>query len=226
MGQVLLITPDSQFYTAPHISPTRYTWHIALRNTYMIIQPRPSNFPNSSPDWDHMKMADILQTANWNALCWRKIVQGYILIQIPLKDVLNVSALVQIMAWHWWQTTTRTNDDRVMWRIHGSPGLCELTHWRRMTHICVGKLSSIGSDNGLSPGRRLAIIWTKCWNIVNWTLGNKFSEILIEIHTFSLKKIRLKMSSAKCCSFRLGLNVWTHPDQVADKLLGNLGQRV
>ena len=28
-----------------------------------------------------------------------------------------------------------------------------------MTHICVGKLTIISSDNGLSPGRRLAIIW-------------------------------------------------------------------
>ena len=49
-----------------------------------------------------------------------------------------------------------------------------LTHWGRVTHICVGKLTIIGSDNGLSPGRRQAIIWTIAGrNIVNWTLGNK-----------------------------------------------------
>ena len=36
-----------------------------------------------------------------------------------------------------------------------------LTHWGRVTHICVGQLSIIGSDNGLSPGRRQAIIWIK-----------------------------------------------------------------
>ena len=36
----------------------------------------------------------------------------------------------------------------------------ELTHWGRVTHICVGNLTIIGSDNGLSPGRRQAIIWT------------------------------------------------------------------
>ena len=35
-----------------------------------------------------------------------------------------------------------------------------LTHWGRATHICVGKLTIIGSDNGLSPGRSQAIIWT------------------------------------------------------------------
>ena len=32
------------------------------------------------------------------------------------------------------------------------------------------------------------------------------SEISIEIEIFSLKKICLKMSSAKCCPFRRGLN--------------------
>ena len=33
-----------------------------------------------------------------------------------------------------------------------------LTHWGRVTHICVSKLSILGSDNGLAPTRRQAII--------------------------------------------------------------------
>ena len=77
-----------------------------------------------------------------------------------------------------------------------------------MTYICVGKLTIIGSDNGLSPGRRQAIIWTNAgilligtlgtklkWNfnrnIVNWILGNKLqwnsdrnSNIFIQENTF------------------------------------------
>ena len=40
------------------------------------------------------------------------------------------------------------------------PGFNELTHWGQAMHICVNKLTIIGSDNGLSPGRRQAIIWT------------------------------------------------------------------
>ena len=84
-----------------------------------------------------------------------------------------------------------------------------LTHWGRVTHICVGKPTIIGSDNGLSPERRQAIIWTNAGILLIGPLGTNFSEILIEIQTFSLKKIRLKRSSAKCCSFRLGLNVLT-----------------
>ena len=48
-----------------------------------------------------------------------------------------------------------------------------ITHWGRVTHICVGKLTNICSDNGLSPARRQSIIWTNAWDIVNWTLRNK-----------------------------------------------------
>ena len=76
-----------------------------------------------------------------------------------------------------------------------------------MTHICVGNLTIIGSDNGLSPERRQAIIWTNAGILLIGPLGTNFNEILIEIQTFTLKKMRLKMSSAKCCSLRLGLNV-------------------
>ena len=35
-----------------------------------------------------------------------------------------------------------------------------LTHWGRVTHLWDSELTIIGSDNGLSPGRRHAIIWT------------------------------------------------------------------
>ena len=82
-----------------------------------------------------------------------------------------------------------------------------LTHWGRETHICVSKLTIIGSDNGLSPGRRQAIIWTSAGILLIGPLGTNFNEILIEIHVFSFKKMHLKMSSAKWRPFCLGLNV-------------------
>ena len=72
-----------------------------------------------------------------------------------------------------------------------------LTHWGRVTHICVGKLTIIGSDNGLSPGRRQAIIWTDAGIVLILPLGTNFSEILKGIQTFSFKKMHLKMSSSK-----------------------------
>ena len=79
-----------------------------------------------------------------------------------------------------------------------------------MTHICVSKLTIIGSDNGLSPARRQAIIWTKAGILLIRTLGTNFSEILSEIRTFSFKKMHLKMSSAKWRPFCLGFNVLRH----------------
>ena len=75
-----------------------------------------------------------------------------------------------------------------------------------MTHICVGKLTTIGSDNGLSPGRRQAIIWTNAGILLIGPLGTNFSEISIGIQIFSFKKMHLKMSSAKWRLFSLGLN--------------------
>ena len=76
-----------------------------------------------------------------------------------------------------------------------------------MTHICVSKLTIIGSDNGLSPDRRQAIICTNAGLLLIGPLGRNFSEILIEILTFSFKKMRLKVSSAKRRPFCLDLNV-------------------
>ena len=77
-----------------------------------------------------------------------------------------------------------------------SPQL-SLTHWGRVTHICVNKLTTIGSDNGLSPGWRQVIIWTNAGILLIWNLGTNFSEISSEIQAFSFKKMHLKMSSAK-----------------------------
>ena len=75
-------------------------------------------------------------------------------------------------------------------------------HWGRVTHICVSKeLTIIGSDNGLSPGWRQAIICTNAGLFLVRTLGTNFSEIFSEIHPFSFKKIHLKMSPAKWWTF-------------------------
>ena len=102
--------------------------------------------------------------------------------------------------------------------------LFDLTHWGRVTHICVSKLTIIGSDNGLSPGRRQANIWTNAGILLMRPLETNFSEILIEIDAFSVKKIHLKMSSGKLRPFCLGLNelrdlvcIWSSPD---DRCLG------
>ena len=80
------------------------------------------------------------------------------------------------------------------------------THWGRVMHICVSKLTIIDSDNGLSPGRRQAIIWTNAGILLIRASGPNFSEISSEIHTFSFKKMHSKMLSMKWRPFCLGLN--------------------
>ena len=79
-----------------------------------------------------------------------------------------------------------------------------------MTHICVDNLTIIGSDNGLSPRPRQAIIWTNVGILLSEPLGTNFSELLIEIITFSVTKTHLKMSLGNWRSFCLGLNELTH----------------
>ena len=77
-----------------------------------------------------------------------------------------------------------------------------LTHWGRVTHICVRKLTLIGSDNGVSPGRHQAIIWTNAGILLIGPLGTNFSENLIGIQTFSF-------NSRKCpwkCRLRNGVH--------------------
>ena len=146
-------------------------------------------------------------------------------IQISLKlvhtgSIYNNSTLVQVMPSRR-QAITWTNADPVHRHIYVALGrdelkemlafmplsyIAKLTHWGRVTHIFVGNLMIIGSDNGLSPVRRQAIIWTNAETLSIRPLGTNFSEILAEIITFSFKKIYLKVSSAKWRPFCLGLN--------------------
>ena len=84
-----------------------------------------------------------------------------------------------------------------------------LTHRGRVTHICVSDLTSISSDNSLSPGRRQAIIRTNAGILLIRPLETNLSEILIKIWIFSFKKMGLKVSSAKWRPFCIGLNVLT-----------------
>ena len=71
-----------------------------------------------------------------------------------------------------------------------------LTNWGRVTFISVSKITTIGSDHGLLPGRRQTIIWTNAILSIGPT-GTNFSEILIKVQTFSFKEMRLKVSPVK-----------------------------
>ena len=73
-------------------------------------------------------------------------------------------------------------------------------------YMYISKLTMIGSDNGLSPGRCPAIIWNNAGILLIGPLGTHYS-VWIEIDTFSFKKICLKMLSEKWWPFSLSLSV-------------------
>ena len=120
--------------------------------------------------------------------------------------VPSLTVRLCILTWFWltgdyWiGKTANTLSSASLVRLH------LLTHWDRVTHICVGTNTNIGSDKGLSPSRRQSIIWTNAGILLIGPLATNFSEILIEIWAFSFTEMRLKVSSAKWRSFCLGLN--------------------
>ena len=100
--------------------------------------------------------------------------------RLHYEEYWNIHRKVKTPKWH--SNTNKYKNCVVMlnFSILAPTGRCLLTHWGRVTHICVSKLTIIGSDNGLSLGRRQAIIWTNDGILLIWPLGTNFSEILIE----------------------------------------------
>ena len=108
-------------------------------------------------------------------------------------------------------STRRPNPMRVYGRSQ------ELTHWSPVTHICITKLTIIGSDKGLSPGRRQAIIWTNAGILLITPLGTNFNEffyrnsyIFIQENAFQnvVCKIAAILSRPQCVNRITGIMTW------------------
>ena len=84
-----------------------------------------------------------------------------------------------------------------------------LTHWGRVTQICVSKLTIIGSDNGLSPRRHQAIIWTNAGILLIGPLGTNLSEISIKIYALSFKEMAAILSWPQCV--KVLTQIWFFP---------------
>ena len=121
-----------------------------------------------------------------------------------------IKSLVMDIIFHLW----------LSWNVRSTIQDHTLTHWGPVTQICVGKLTIIDSDNGLSPRRRQTIIWTNAGILLIGSLGTNFNEILIGIQTFLFKKMHLKLSSAKCRPFCLGLSVLIDKSQNPSSFVG------
>ena len=171
-----------------HFWITAYLWNwescVTMNNLPLILRRNDDVIIASCVNWAHVFVPLIPEKCRG-----RYFTKDWLLLWMPVfRDAISQTPFSNAFSW------------MKMYELW-------LTHWGRVTHICVGNLTIIGSDNGLSPGRRQAITWTNVGILLIGPLGTNFSEILSEIHTFSFKKMRLKVSSAKwrpCC---LGLNV-------------------
>ena len=96
---------------------------------------------------------------------------------------------------------------RIIWYAMAFPAIY-LTHWGWVMHICVSKLTIIGSDNGLSPGWLQAIIWTNTAILLIGPLVNKLQwNLKAKLMHFHWRKMHFKKSSAKWRAFCFNPNV-------------------
>ena len=105
--------------------------------------------------------------------------------------------------------TTERNPTHCMLEIYSPLGV-SLLHWGRVTYICTSRPTIIGSDEDLLPSLRQAIILTNSGILLIEPLSTNFREIWSEIHTFSLKKVQLKMSSENGSHFVSAPMCWTY----------------
>ena len=180
--------------------------HILFHGTYLLIHDLTSSAIQLNLRWsDGIYLIAVdkrdIRSISPNVYCSGRY---YTMINVEYKDLSFLICSVAVVIC-----------DEKNWNQNA---LCEsmlprnwvhLTHWGRVTHMCVSELTIIGSDNGLSPGRRQAIIWNNAGLLLMEPLGTNFSEISIGIQTFSFKKMHLNMSSPKWRPFFLGLNVLT-----------------
>ena len=89
--------------------------------------------------------------------------------------------------WYWHNANKQTHEITWLSPSNQSSPIPATNHGATLINSLrpsdASKLTIIGSDNGLSPGRRQAIIWTNAGTciLLIGPLGTNFSEILIEI---------------------------------------------
>ena len=137
-------------------------------------------------------MCNIL-SAILNDVIWStKVIQNHAIPSDYLKKVCLLQVSIDSSGNCVW-TSAGTLMSQFMSRIYTGPTLEELTHWDRVTHMFVSKLTITGPYKGFPPGRCQAIIWTRAgimligplgtirWNLTqNWYIfiqGNAFKNV-------------------------------------------------
>ena len=187
----------------PHYSDVALPWwRLKSTTTQLFVQQPPTTNETSrltSPWWGEPPVIDEKSSnAGSNSMSWRHHEIFLILYQCEINQSLLASkvskrSMLSHSKTHNFQQNAHRNknDKRSMVSF-----VC-LSHLGRVTYICVSKLTIIGSDNGLSPGRCQSIIWTVAGLSLNGPLRTNSSEMLFEIDKCSFRKMHLNMSSGK-----------------------------
>ena len=113
---------------------------------------------------DNNNLLVIWHSGSFNMMCWN---MKHINIGIWKMYYSNcIWSSFQYILWRF-----RYHSNKQPWPLT----IIYLTHWGRVTHIYVDKLTIIDSDNGLLPGRRQAIIWTNAGILLIGPLWTNFN---------------------------------------------------
>ena len=129
--------------------------------------------------WGPNKMADISQTAFWNAFSLN-IIFFYIFIEISMKFLIykgvvkNESTLVRVIAWC--QDIIKANDDSVYWRIHDD--VIKWKHFPRYWPFVRGIHWSPVNPPHKGQWRRALVFSLICAWINGWVNNREASDLL------------------------------------------------
>ena len=134
--EIILESSQNVIKTTP-LNPLLHYMHIKWLPFYK------QHFPNNSLKW-------IL--VSWLILHCNLFLSAWMTKLIITSDDGDITqqAIIMIIIW--------SNNDLVNRHFYLSLSFAELIHWAWVTHICICKLTIIGSDYGLSPGWHQAII--------------------------------------------------------------------
>ena len=125
----------------------------------------------------------IHDTRNVRQKWWKQFVRNLPLVKQRVYSPSTIKGRLHILSYCWFHhcTANYMYPNACTWTFSGYAYLIE-AEW------CVSKHSFIGSENGLTPGRSQAIIWTNARILLIGPFGTNFSEIFIEIRIFHPRK--------------------------------------
>ena len=118
-----------------------------------------------------------------------------------IRDMVSVAMVVDGSSWNIYVTALKgLTQSSLMTHLNSSlPSAAYMHQWTGSALVQIMACRLV----------RQALIWTNAGTLLIWPLGTNFSEMLMEIQTFSFKKMHLKVLSAKWRQFCPGLNVLT-----------------